>query len=117
MALRTEKIILEGESDTEGKVILSEAEEKTLKDAYNKNPNQLWLVYGGQVREFMVTLASDDWTDQQKFHHALDAMGYSDQLYLNDGDAVDDFHGAMARKETKARSGTELLKKIKGKKG
>jgi type VI secretion system secreted protein VgrG len=112
-AFATDKIILEGESDADGKVVLSDADEKKLKAAYNQAPNHLWLVYAGQVREFIITKESESWTDQQKLYHALDAMGYSDQLYLSNDNLVDEFHGVIARKETKATSGDKMLKKIK----
>ncbi len=113
-ALACPKNILQGTSDSTGKMPLSAAEEKTLLDAYNESPNQLWVVANGHVREFILTREREDWTDDAMFYNALDAMGYTDDIEISDGREAQALQAPLARRELKANSGQSMLSKLKG---
>ncbi|MGZ5800746.1 MAG: DUF2345 domain-containing protein, partial [Burkholderiaceae bacterium] len=112
-ALGSEKIILSGVSDSDGNVKLQDAEEKVLRAAYNKTPNQLWLVSHSHARELAIGLEQSDWTERDKFNHGLNAIGYADSQFSANGADVEDFFAPIARKELKTSSGSALFKKIK----
>ena len=114
-AIRSKEIVLKGKSNKQGKLVLTADDEKNLKLEYNKTPNELWLVYGGRVREFIVTGEKSFWDDKTKFYQGLDAMGYSDQLYKDGESHVDDFFSDFAAKELEVTTGSDLLGKLKGK--
>ena len=111
-AFTSRDTIVKGESDTDGKVLLSGDDEVILKQAYDDFPNQLWVLYAGQARELIMTTISPSWTNQQKWQHALDAMGYSDQMWTTNGEITNGPHESFVRKEVKISSGAALLKKI-----
>jgi uncharacterized protein involved in type VI secretion and phage assembly len=105
--------LLAGETGPDGKITLTTDQEKLLAAAYRKSPSQIWLAYGGQIKSLQLAQTQKDWSDRDKFYHALDAMGYSDQLYLAQQDDVDNTVGARARQELKSSSGATVLNKLK----
>ncbi len=113
-ALMSSDMILTGQSDASGKLALSDADEKTLHEAYNKSPGQMWLVYAGQVRSLSLNRESDSWTESDKFYEAIDAMGYSDQTFSAQQTDVDQSFAQWARQELQAHSGDAVLGKLKG---
>jgi type VI secretion system secreted protein VgrG len=113
-ALMSSDSILTGQSDISGKLALSDADEKTLHEAYNKTPGQVWLVYVGQVRLLSLSRQSDSWSESDKFYEAIDAMGYSDQPFSAQQSDVDQSFAQWARQELKANDGDAVLGKLKG---
>ncbi|MFM0157469.1 type VI secretion system Vgr family protein [Paraburkholderia sediminicola] len=113
-ALMSSDFVLQGKSDTNGKLTLSDADQKTLHDAYNGTPGQIWLVYPGQVRQLALTRESDDWSDRDRLYEALDAMGYSDQPFVAQQDDIDQSFTKWAKQELQADSGSAILGKLKG---
>jgi type VI secretion system secreted protein VgrG len=113
-ALTSNKLVLKGQSDDEGKMTLSAADEALLQAKYNEQPNGLFIVYESQVRALNLTVEKDDWTDDQKRLHAMDAMGYSDDFDTVGEQHAQDFHARLAGLEAGVRSGSSLLNKIKG---
>ncbi|MDR6478405.1 type VI secretion system secreted protein VgrG [Burkholderia sp. OAS925] len=113
-ALMSSDSILTGQSDISGKLALSDADEKTLHEAYNKTPGQVWLVYVGQVRLLSLSRQSDSWSESDKFYEAIDAMGYSDQPFSAQESDVDQSFAQWARQELKANDGDAVLGKLKG---
>jgi type VI secretion system secreted protein VgrG len=105
--------LLSGETGPDGKITLTTGQEKLLATAYRKTPSQIWLAYGGQIKSLQLAQTQEDWSDRDKFYHALDAMGYSDQLYLAQQDDVDNTVGPRARQELKSGSGATILNKLK----
>jgi type VI secretion system secreted protein VgrG len=114
-AIRSKDIVLKGKSNKQGKLVLTADDEKNLKLAYNKTPNELWLVYAGRVREFIVTQEKNYWNEKDRFYHGLDALGYSDQLYKDGDSHVDTFFSNFAAKELEVPAGSDILGKLKGK--
>ena len=112
-ALASEDEILTGISDDEGKVILHENAEKTLIEAYNDNPNHIWLIIDSHAKNLLVTLNQKKWTDKEKFYHGINALGYSDTLGITNGQSVEEFFAVAARVELETKSGSNLLNKIK----
>jgi len=113
-ALNEEKFVLSGKTSADGKVNLSTAEEKQLRQAYDKNPGGLWLVFHAQVRQISLTPEREQWDDRQRHEQALDAMGFTDTLGPTGNAQVDQFVKNMARTETGASSGSAALGKLKG---
>lgn len=113
-ALMSSDSILTGQSDTSGKLALSDADEKTLHEAYNKTPGQVWLVYAGQVRSLSLSRESGSWSESDKFYEAIDAMGYSDQPFSAQQTDVDQSFAQWARQELKVNDGDAVLGKLKG---
>jgi type VI secretion system secreted protein VgrG len=106
--------VLSGTSDAQGRVALGAAQEKQLLDAYNATPGKLWLVFDSHARNLVLSRKRESWTEQQQLHHALDAMGYSDDLGTTGVQAVAEFHEGLARAEHKTNAAAELLNKTKG---
>ncbi|MDE1144247.1 type VI secretion system Vgr family protein [Paraburkholderia tropica] len=106
--------ILSGKSDSTGKVALSAADQKTLHDAWNATPGQIWLAYGGQVHSLALSRQTADWTESDRFYEALDAMGYSQRMYVTEQGDVDQGFAKLARQEWQTESDGTLLDKLKG---
>ena len=113
-ARENSKFILDGKSDTDGKVALSVAQETVLRDAYKANPNDIWIVYDSHVQQVEMIVHDEGWSEQQKKLHALDAMGYSDAYGAVGEMSVPRFHTELANAEHQVRSASDLLDKIKG---
>ena len=113
-ALFSTDVILEGESNDQGKLVLTTDDEKDLHLAYNKSPNELWLLHSGYVHEFIATTEKSYWDDKTKFYHGLDVMGYSDQLGKVGDWHVDEFHSDVARAELKLSADADIIDKLKG---
>lgn len=64
--------LLSGETDVEGKINLSDEDQKLLSDHYKKHPHHLWLKYPGHLAQLVAYQEQEDHKDQQ----ALDAMGF-----------------------------------------
>jgi uncharacterized protein (DUF2345 family) len=110
LALRADKALLSGQSNAQGKVGLAEDQAKALQKAYNQHPNELWLVYAGQVRSLILERAQPGWSDLQKRQAALDAMGYTDELGSVNNMAPDDTgHTRAARRDIGSVAGARLI--------
>jgi type VI secretion system secreted protein VgrG len=106
--------LLSDQSGSDGKVILSEADNKTLLDTCNQHPGRVWLVYRGKARIVAAIHERDEWTDGQRLEHALDAMGYSDTLGATGDEFTDRNVQSLGRTEHKVSAASALLNKIKG---
>jgi hypothetical protein len=113
-ALESPNTILEGKSDTNGKVLLSGDDELKLRKAYVAQPNQIWLIHDSHVQQIEMVVHNDQWTLDQKQLHALDAMGYSDAYGTVGDDSVKPFYAQLANAEHKVKSASALLNKTKG---
>jgi type VI secretion system secreted protein VgrG len=113
-ACMSSEVIMQGTSNAKGKVELSSAQEKNLKQFYNQSPNKIWIIYETQARQLWLSKDTGNWTEDQKMEHALDAMGYSDQLGSVKDDHINAFHNPLAQNEYKTRIGQKLLKKLEG---
>jgi type VI secretion system secreted protein VgrG len=105
--------ILSGQSDDTGQVKLSDADQATLREAYNKIPYGTWLVYGGQARQVAVTPGAEGLNKYSQFHFAADAMAYTDTWQAVDETDGPAFHDHLARVENKATM-DQVLDKLKG---
>ncbi|WP_322057166.1 type VI secretion system Vgr family protein [Paraburkholderia sp. J63] len=113
-ALMSSDFVLSGKSDTSGKLALSEAEQKTLHEAWNAAPGQIWVVYAGQVHSLALSRQATDWTDSDRFYEALDAMGYSQRMFVAQQGDVDQGFAQLARQEWQTDGDATLLNKLKG---
>ncbi|WP_345532315.1 type VI secretion system Vgr family protein [Viridibacterium curvum] len=113
-ALETTDFLLQGRTASDGRIALSADNEKTLIEAYNRQPSSIWLAYRGKVRSLTLTQERESWTDQQKKERALDAMGYVDSLEQPGETNSDKNREAISRTEHKSADGKSLLKKLKG---
>jgi uncharacterized protein (DUF2345 family) len=114
-ALYAAESLFSGRSDAQGRMVLSEADQRALHEAWNQAPGQWWVLCDGHAHQ--LTLAADpgDWTEQQTLHHALDARGYSDAYQCADDRHTDAFHAPLARRESGTGSPWTLLDQIKRK--
>ncbi|WP_307646279.1 type VI secretion system Vgr family protein [Variovorax boronicumulans] len=113
-ALISAEEILSGCSDDDGKLALGDVDERQLHEAWNRTPNALWIVSEGHAHELALTRDPDGWTDEQQRAHAMDAMGYSDDLEMVGDDGTDVFHRTLAERDLRLSTGAGMLKKIKG---
>jgi type VI secretion system secreted protein VgrG len=70
-----DKVLLEGETDEQGHVLLDDKQQKTLSTAYCKAPRSLWLAYPGQCIALRLHLEIQGWDAEQ---HALGALDFRD---------------------------------------
>jgi type VI secretion system secreted protein VgrG len=113
-ALMSPEALLSGTSSETGQLILSEADQAKLHEAYNSGPGQLWLSYAGQVRALMLNTNINDMADGSKFYAALDAMGYSDQMFVAQQGNIDEASWPLAHQELQTNNVQALLGKLKG---
>ncbi len=113
-ALMTDKVLLEGASDDDGKMALSVAEEKIVYEAYNENPNGIWIIYDSHVYNLELVQFKQDWDRDRKGLHALNALGYHDSFGTACAAGESDFYSELARLETQTATGDALLEKTKG---
>lgn len=114
LARMVPKFVLDGTSDSEGKVNLSTDQEKTLREAYDHHSGRLWIVYRTNVREVALTKEDPSWADAQRLDHALDALGYTDNYGPTGDTTADKATQALSRKELKTSGGDSTLNKLKG---
>ena len=105
--------LLTGISTSDGKLALTDADEKLLHDEWNRTPGRLWLVSEGHAHQLVLSVDRDAWTPDQKAQQALDAMGYTDDLGRLGDESADVSQTALARRETNLKTGDALLNKIK----
>ncbi|MNR31846.1 hypothetical protein D3C85_1493860 [compost metagenome] len=72
-------MVAEGKTDEEGKLVLSDDQEKALEQAYRTHPSAIWLVYPGQTVLLTGVQESDDWNAEDRMLHALDAADFTGQ--------------------------------------
>jgi hypothetical protein len=108
-----EHVVLEGISDSNGKLNLSAAQQDTLAKAYCAHPSRTWLVFPGACVQVNVATESDDWTDKDKALHALNAADFSPSLHndiFSDG-ATD--HTQYAKQALDSQQNKSIYPKIK----
>jgi len=114
-ALIAKDIILQGESNGQGNVELTDEQEKVLKNRYDQAPNQCWLVYADHAREVALEVNKDNWNDQQNLFNALNAMGYSDSQFQVGTENADERHATLARKDARTGNPQTLINTLKDK--
>lgn len=82
--LSTDAILASGKTDTQGRMKLSQNEEKRLREAYLRTPWRLWLVSGTRINRLMCMNppANENQPEFQEYCHPLKA---SNQLRYADG--------------------------------
>lgn len=114
LALRSKNALFSGKSNGQGKVDLSADQSAALQKAYNKAPNELWVIYAGQVRALLLERAQADWSDLQQRQAALDAMGYTDERgSVNNMTPEETGHTRVARRAIGSVAGSKLIKQLK----
>ena len=85
-ALSTDTILASGETDAQGRMNLSQKEEKRLQEAYLRAPWQLWLVEGGGFRSRLICMNpprdNENPAELEEYCHPLKA---SNPLRFADG--------------------------------
>ncbi|WP_005032981.1 type VI secretion system Vgr family protein [Holophaga foetida] len=109
-----EHLVTEGETDSEGHIPLSTAQEELLSKTYCANPDRTWLVFPGHVVKIAVAQERDDWSEDEKLLHALSAADFTQDtcsnLYSTGVESVIDHAHAVFGTKSKA----ELLNRLKG---
>jgi hypothetical protein len=75
-----EDVLVEGTTDEEGRVKLTEEQEEALGEHYFKTPGCLWIAYPGHCAQLNVEPESPDWSKEEQLMRALAALGYSDEV-------------------------------------
>jgi type VI secretion system secreted protein VgrG len=75
------KVIAQGITDERGHITLSDDDKQKVSDAYCANPMRTWLVYPGHTVRINAEVESDDWTDEDKLLHGLNAADFTPDLY------------------------------------
>ncbi len=112
-AMTGTRTVLQGRSSDTGSLVLTGAEQKQLHQAWDEHSGRLWVVAEGHAHRLCLSKDTGEWNELQAQHRALDAMGYADDLYVSDGNAVENFHAQQARNDTGLNNGLALLKNIK----
>jgi type VI secretion system secreted protein VgrG len=105
----SDECLLSGQSDSQGKLLLSGADQRTLQDEWNRTPDRLFIVSEGHVHKLSLAVDQGQWAEQQMLDHALEAKGYGDAHQCADDLNVRDFHAPLARAETGLKSAQALL--------
>jgi uncharacterized protein (DUF2345 family) len=111
-ALVSQDVLLQGITGDQGELTLSDADAKTLREAYDDAPGLIWIVSEGHVHGLELSVNRGDWTERQATVQALDAMGYSDTPQYAENRTIDEFHLPLARQETGLNEAPAMLKKI-----
>lgn len=114
-ALIARDTLLQGQSNDQGKVELTDEQNETLKTHYDQAPHQCWLVYADQAREVALDVDKGNWGDLQNLFNAMDAMGYSDRPFEVSAEHADERHASLARKDARTGSPQTLIDKLKDK--
>ena len=114
-ALIARDTLLQGQSNDQGKVELTDEQNETLKTHYDQAPHQCWLVYADQAREVALDVDKGNWGDLQNLFNAMDAMGYSDRPFEVGAEHADERHASLARKDARTGSPQTLIDKLKDK--
>ena len=77
------KIVAQGDTDADGNIQLSAAEQERLAEIYCTHPNRTWLVYPGHRVMLNVVEEVEGWTHKEKLLRALDAADFSADLHRN----------------------------------
>jgi type VI secretion system secreted protein VgrG len=75
-----DKVLLQGETDEQGRALLDDNQQKLLSSAYSKAPKSLWLAYPGQCVSLRLHLEKQGWDAEQ---HALGALDFRDCVTRN----------------------------------
>ena len=75
-----DNVLLQGETDADGRVLLDDTQQKQLAKAYSQAPGSLWLSYPGQRIALRVHLERQGWDSER---YALGAMDFSSCLSRN----------------------------------
>ncbi|WP_312905056.1 type VI secretion system tip protein TssI/VgrG [Stutzerimonas nitrititolerans] len=70
-----DKVLLGGETDEQGHVLLDDKQQQILSTAYCKAPKSLWLAYPGQCVALRLHLEREGWDAEQHALAALDFRG------------------------------------------
>ncbi|WP_250454384.1 type VI secretion system Vgr family protein [Caballeronia sp. ATUFL_M2_KS44] len=112
-AVMSSEILLSGTSDGSGHLTLSDSDHAKLHDAYNSGPGQVWLVYAGQSRSLMLNTDVTAMAEASQFYSALDAMGYSDQLFVTQQANTDRASLPLVQHELETMNARVILGKLK----
>ncbi|WP_285112386.1 type VI secretion system Vgr family protein [Leclercia adecarboxylata] len=75
-AVTTDEVLMNGESDAEGKVLQSDAQQLQLTELATQYANQLWLVAGHRAHRLYFNVISDTAHEDVKDYCAQDTMGF-----------------------------------------
>ena len=74
-------VLLQGETDADGRALLDDAQQKQLAKAYVQAPRSLWLSYPGQRIALRIYLERQGWNSER---YALGALDFSSCISRND---------------------------------
>ncbi|HBO3973192.1 TPA: type VI secretion system tip protein VgrG, partial [Pseudomonas aeruginosa] len=73
-------LVLEGESDEKGRLVLDDTQQRQLSNACERTPGDVWLVYPGQRIGIRLHREHEGWDATR---HALSALDFHDTLSGN----------------------------------
>jgi type VI secretion system VgrG family protein len=84
MAFVDDKLLVaQGITDADGKVQLSDAEQKALSAAYCADPMRTWLMYPGHTVRLSVHEEDPQWNEDEMLLHALSAADFSEDVHTS----------------------------------
>src|SRR5690606_2600727 len=98
MALVAEdSVLLQGRTDAEGKIKMTDADQELVADAYCQSPRNIWLMYPGQAARISVVEEGDDMNEEQKAVNAMSAAGFSPDVrtYVSNTHVLGEMEYAM----------------------
>ena len=73
-----ERVLHSGQSDAQGRMTLSAAQQKELEEIYATRPNDVWISTHGELRPLNIGFEQPDWTNERKSLQAMASLDYSD---------------------------------------
>ena len=111
--VKRDHIVAQGKTDTNGKILLTEDEEKKLAEIYAANPDHTFITYPGHVTNLNVATQSPDWDEQTKLLHALDAANFSVDLHGSRFAEAAPAQSRYAKDALEASTSSDIFKKLK----
>ncbi|TAL20891.1 MAG: type VI secretion system tip protein VgrG [Aquabacterium sp.] len=111
--LDPEDIVLQGQTDANGTMPLSAAEQLTLQKAYCAHPGRLWLMYPGHCARLDVAHESPEWTNDERLRHLMGAADFSAEVHRYAGSEGLQEQLRYARELLESPSIPSLLQRLK----
>lgn len=80
-AIHAAQIVLEGTTETDGSIKLTDGGQKALQDAYCANPGRLWLMQPGHSARIKTARESAEWPPEERLRQLMSAADFSAKVH------------------------------------
>jgi type VI secretion system secreted protein VgrG len=107
-----DRALFKGQTDAEGRIKLSDAQQKEIAEIYAMRPNDVYINTPGETRPLNIGFEQQDWSEDRKALHAMAALDYSDMPDGSLGQGESSLDEKIANNDY-GRGATALWKEIK----